>query len=109
MIGGVVVNVILAIVIFIGITWKWGEEYLPVQNLKYGIHADSLARSIGIQDGDKIVGINQKTIENFGTLESELMLNDAQSILVERNGATQELKIPEGFIKQLVKNRRTGG
>ncbi len=109
MIGGVVVNVILAIVIFIGITWKWGEEYLPVQNLKYGIHADSLARSIGIQDGDKIVGINQKTVENFGTLESELMLNDAQSIKVERNGATQELKIPEGFIKQLVKNRRTGG
>jgi regulator of sigma E protease len=109
MIGGVVVNVILAIIIFIGITWKWGEEYLPVKNLKYGIHADSLARSIGIQDGDKIVGINQKTIENFGTLESELMLNDAQNIQVERSGATIELKVPEGFIKQLVKNRRTGG
>lgn len=109
MIGGVVVNVILAIVIFIGITWKWGEEYLPVKNLKYGIHADSLAKSIGIQDGDRIVGINQKAIENFGTLESELMLNDAQNIQVERAGATIDVKIPEGFIKQLVKNRRTGG
>jgi len=67
MVGGVVVNILLAIVIFIGITWVWGEENLPVKNLKYGIYADSLAKSIGIRDGDNIVAIDGKTIENFGT------------------------------------------
>lgn len=109
MIGGVVVNVILAIIIFIGITWVWGEEYLPVKNLKYGVYADSLAKSIGVQDGDRITGINGKTLENFGTLESEMVLNDAQTIQVDRNGNTIELKVPDGFTKQLVKNRKLGG
>ena len=68
MIGGVLVNVVLAIVIFIGITWVWGEEYLPVKNLKNGIVADSLAKSIGIKDGDNVVGIDGKPLEAFGTL-----------------------------------------
>src|SRR6187549_425604 len=54
MVGGVTVNVILAIIIFIMITWVWGEEYLPPQNVKYGIGADSLATSMGLKDGDVI-------------------------------------------------------
>src|SRR6476620_3442912 len=58
MLGGVTVNVILAIIIFIGITWKWGEEYLPPQNAIYGLTADSLGRSMGLADGDVITKVN---------------------------------------------------
>src|SRR5678809_1427165 len=54
MLGGVTVNVILAIVIFIMITWVWGEEYLPPQNVTYGVYADSLGKSMGLKDGDVI-------------------------------------------------------
>src|SRR6476619_7889008 len=63
MLGGVTVNVILALIIFIMITWVWGEKYIPVHNLKYGIYADSLGRKIGVQDGDLIVGVAGKPIE----------------------------------------------
>src|SRR6187455_318402 len=70
MIGGVVVNVILAIVIFIGITWKWGEEYIPIQNMRYGVYADSLATKIGVKDGDKIIAVAGKPIERVGTVGS---------------------------------------
>jgi len=109
MIGGVVVNVLLAIVIFIGITWVWGEENLPVKNLKYGIYADSLAKSIGIQDGDNIVGIDGRTIDNFGTLESEIVLSEAKKLQVIRNGQPVELTIPDGFISKIIKNKKLGG
>eukprot|EP01136_Pigoraptor_vietnamica_P028466 Opistho-1_new@7482 len=78
MVGGVVVNVLLAIVIFIGITWVWGEENLPVKNLTYGVYADSLGHSLGIKDGDNIVAIDGKPIEYFGTLESEIVLSEAK-------------------------------
>lgn len=108
MIGGVVVNVILAIVIFIGITWVWGEEYLPVKNLKYGVHADSLAKSIGVQDGDLITGINGKPLENFSALESEIMFKEAATIEVQRNGTEVALKVPGDFAKKMVKNRKLG-
>ena len=109
MIGGVVVNVLLAIVIFIGITWVWGEENLPVKNLKYGVYADSLAKSIGIRDGDNIVGIDGRTIENFGTLESEIVLKEAKKIQVLRDSQTLELNIPDGFIKKIIKNKKLSG
>lgn len=109
MVGGVVVNIILAIVIFIGITWVYDEVNLPVKNLKYGVYTDSLARSIGLQDGDNVVAINGKPLENFRTLEAEMILNDAQTMQVERNGSTVNIDVPDGFLKQIGKRRGTGG
>lgn len=109
MIGGVIVNVLLAIVIFIGITWVWGEENLPVKNLKYGVYTDSLARSMGLKDGDNIVGIDGKPIEYFGMLESEIVLSEAKKLVVLREGQTIELPVPEGFINKIVKNKKFGG
>lgn len=53
MLGGVTVNILLAIVIFVGIMYTWGEKYIPAQNLKYGVYVDSLGKKIGMQDGDK--------------------------------------------------------
>src|SRR5881275_157783 len=47
MLGGVTVNVILALVIFICITWVWGDEYLPPKNVTYGLAVDSLGKSVG--------------------------------------------------------------
>jgi regulator of sigma E protease len=108
MTGGVIVNVLLAIVIFIGITWVWGEENLPVKNLKYGVYADSLAKSMGIHDGDNIVAIDGKTIENFGTLESEIVLKEAKTLEIIRDGKTMELNIPDGFMKKIIRNKKFG-
>ncbi len=109
MVGGVVVNVILAIVIFIGITWVWGEEQLPVKNLKYGVHVDSLAKTIGLQDGDNVVGIDGQPIVNFGTLESEMVLKEAKKLQVIRNGSQIDLGIPEHFSKTIVKQKKFAG
>ena len=109
MVGGVILNILLAIVIFIGITWVWGEESLPVKNLKYGIYADSLAKSMGIKDGDNIVGIDGRTIENFGTLESEIVLHEAKNLQVVRDGQSIVVPVPDGFMKKIIKNKKLGG
>jgi regulator of sigma E protease len=105
MTGGVIVNVLLAIVIFIGITWVWGEENLPVKNMKYGVYADSLAKTIGIRDGDNIIAVDGKTIENFGTLESDIVLKEAKKLQVLRDGQTIDLTVPDGFIKKIMKRQ----
>lgn len=109
MIGGVVVNILLAIVIFIGISWVWGDENLPVKNLKYGVYTDSLAKSIGIRDGDNIVAIDGKEIVNFGTLESEIVLKEVKQIQVLRDSQLVNLSVPEGFINKIIKNKKLGG
>ena len=87
MIGGVVVNVLLAMkVIFIGIAWAWGDEYVPVQNMKYGLYSDSLGRKIGVQDGDRIIAVAGKPIERVGTVGSEIIMSEAKEITVDRSG-----------------------
>ncbi len=108
MLGGVTVNVILALVIFIFITWVWGEKYIPIANLKYGVYADSLGKRIGVQDGDKIIAVGGKPIVKVGTVGSEIIMGEAKSITIDRNGEKVELQIPQGFIKELNANRLGG-
>ena len=105
MIGGVTVNLILGFFLFAMILWVWGEEYLPAKNAVYGVYVDSLGKSIGLHDGDKIVGINGKEIENFSRLSTDIILNEAKAINVERNGQNLDLAVPEGTISQLIKRK----
>ncbi len=105
MIGGVVVNVILAIVIFIGIMWVWGEEFIPPQKAIYGVHAAKLGKEIGLQDGDNIIAVAGKPLENIDAVEAEIVLNEAKSISIVREGKQMEIAIPDGFVRQLNKNK----
>ncbi len=106
MTGGVIVNVILAIVIFIGITSYWGEEYLPAKNLKYGVSTDSLAKSVGIRDGDNILSIDNKPVENFSTITSEIILKDAKTLQVQRGNENLTINLPSTLLKELVKENK---
>ncbi len=106
MIGGVLVNIALAIVIFIGITAYWGEEYLPAKNLKYGVAADSLAKSIGIKDGDNIVAIDNNPVENFGAITSEIILKDAKTLQIQRGADNLTINLPPSLLKELVKENK---
>src|SRR5882757_757699 len=108
MLGGVTVNVLLAFAIFIMVMWTWGDNYVPTANLKYGLYADSLGRKMGMQDGDNIIAVAGKPIIRQGTAGSEIIMNEAKSITVLRNGQHVELNVPAGIISQLSKNRLRG-
>ena len=108
MTGGVIVNVILAIILFIFITNKWGEEYLPAQNVKWGIHADSLGRKIGLQDGDKIVSVDNKPNDNFNAIAVDIILGKTKSIQVDRNGQRLNIPVPDSIGSALNANKAQG-
>jgi regulator of sigma E protease len=105
MIGGVTVNLVLGFFLFAMILWVWGDEYLPAKNVKYGVYVDSLGQKIGLQDGDKITGINGKELENFGALSTNIILNEAKTIEIDRNGQSMSLPVPEGTIRNLIKRK----
>lgn len=94
MIGGVIVNIILAIIIFIGIMWYWGEKSLPGKSVTYGIYADSLGKQMGIQDGDKIIKTGKKELTNIIALTREIILSEPKTVTVIRNNQVIELPIP---------------
>jgi regulator of sigma E protease len=109
MLGGVVVNFILALILFSMILFVWGEERLPIKNLKYGLGADSLATSIGIKDGDLIVGVNNKSLVYMNELTKDVMLSvERPNLMISRNGRDTVINMPKGFISKLTKNQLQG-
>ena len=101
MLGGVIVNVILAIVIFIGIAWFWGDDFLPAKNLSYGIHVTEVSKKMGLNDGDIIVSLDQKELKDFFELESKIVLEDAKTIQVKRGDSVLSLAIPTTVAAEL--------
>lgn len=105
MLGGVTVNILLAIAIYIGMLWAWGEKYLPVSEVKYGIVVDSVASQMGLRNGDKIVSIDRNPVEDFFKIPAIIILDNAKTIQVMRNGSPFEVKIPEGQLSKLLKSQ----
>jgi len=103
MVAGVFMNVLLAIVIYIGLLAKEGEQYLPTAEVnKYGISVDSLAYEFGLRDGDKILAVDGKYIENFSQIPMQIILEKAQTIEVERNGRDTTIVLPEDALSKLL-------
>jgi regulator of sigma E protease len=110
MLGGIIVNVIAGIIIFVLLTYKNGNTYLPASEAKYGIVAYDLAKQIGLKTGDKIVKINGKEYKDFSEIRSsEVFLNDNSSYTVDRNGEIITLDIPNDFIDKLADKKNAGG
>ncbi len=101
MLGGVLVNVILAIVIFIGIAWFWGDNFLPAKNLSYGIHPTEISKKMGLKDGDIIAGLDQKELKDFFELESKIVLDNAKTIQIKRGDSVLSLAIPTTIATEL--------
>ncbi|MCB9016441.1 MAG: RIP metalloprotease RseP [Lentimicrobiaceae bacterium] len=105
MLGGVSVNILLAIAIYVGMLWAWGEQYLPTSEVKYGIVADSVAQEMGLRNGDKILSVDNEKVEDFFKIPGRIILDNAKTIQVERNGAPYTVQIPEGFLAKLLKHQ----
>ena len=105
MIGGVCMNVILAILIYIGLIASYGESYVSTAEVnKYGITVDSIGYNIGLRDGDKILSVDGKYIEDFYQIPMALILEDVNYIDVERNGQNVKVELPESAVNQILKN-----
>ncbi|HAO03629.1 MAG: RIP metalloprotease RseP [Chitinophagaceae bacterium] len=106
MIGGVTVNIILAFLIYAMILMVWGEKKVPVSSLKYGItFNDSIFYSLGFKNGDRILNVDGKTIDDYNKILKKLLVVD-HKVLIERDGKEMELIMPQDLIGQLVEKRK---
>ncbi|MBN2274882.1 MAG: RIP metalloprotease RseP [Bacteroidales bacterium] len=104
MLGGVIVNLILGFVIYSMVLFTWGEKYLPNQNLNDGIWCvDSIAHEIGFENGDKIVSINDNSIERFNDIFKEILFSGQVKVI--RDNEEIEFQIPEDFITKIIDKR----
>jgi len=86
MLAGVFVNFVLAMFIYAMVAFSWGSQYLPTENIKYGIAVDSLGEKIGLRNGDMIKLVNGEKCEDYNKVLMTLLLNDPKTLTVNRQG-----------------------
>jgi regulator of sigma E protease len=103
MLGGVTVNFLLAIVLFIIMLAVWGTNYTTKDSAKYGYGVSKTLENYGLQQGDKIISINGEAVEDLTIdINKYLMFRDVATITVEHpDGAVETVKLPENIGSQL--------
>ncbi len=104
MLGGVTVNFILAVIIYIGMAYSYGDQYIPMDSLRDGIWVTekNIGDELGVQTGDQIVAIDGEEVENFDSLLGEII--NGNTITIVRDGNTIEKEIPVDFIATLLED-----
>ncbi|MBC8321285.1 MAG: RIP metalloprotease RseP [Bacteroidetes bacterium] len=106
MLGGVIMNVVLAFIIYIGMLTFWGDEYLSTNEVnKYGIRPDSLAMEMGFMHGDKIISLDGLYIDDFSKIPMNLVLNEVSSVEIIRDDVPTIVTLPEGSLNKLINHR----
>ena len=108
MVGGVTVNLILGMVIYIGILWVWGKEYIPLAEAKYGLHPSEVMMAQGFEEGDRITKLNgsePRSVEDLNMdLTKAILAKGTATFGVLRDGKPTEIVLSAGMADSLTKN-----
>jgi regulator of sigma E protease len=103
MLGGITVNVMTGIIVFIGLAYFLGESYLPISEVnKHGIHVGKLAEEIGLKEGDKLIAINGRPLERYEDARNpSFFLEQGSYYTVLRDGKEMIIPIPPDLMDKL--------
>ncbi len=101
MLAGVIVNVLLAIAIYIGLAYTYGEQLVPMESVKGGLEILHPAlKETGLKTGDKILKINNEPVKYANTVDAKIIT--AKTVEIERKGDIKTINFPVNFIEKLV-------
>ncbi len=102
MLGGVIMNILTAFVIYAFILMIWGESKTPIASVKNGIWVtDSVMIKLGFQSGDKVIAVNGDSIKYFEDIQSKVLIG-GKEVVIERNGETKKLELPVDLIDKII-------
>ncbi|MDT0538969.1 RIP metalloprotease RseP [Croceitalea sp. P059] len=104
MLGGVTVNFVLAVIIYIGMAYQYGDKYVPMDSLKDGVWVmeEVIGNKAGIQTGDKIIAVDGQKLKSFSSVYLELV--NGNTLTIERDGQRIEKEMPVDFIETLLED-----
>ena len=106
MIAGVVMNILLAMVIYSGIRYVYGESYMANEDVKWGYVFNESAERMGFRDGDKFVSVDGEIVDDINEVRSKLLLTkEDRHIVVDRAGEQVAFTIPFEQMLEMRRNR----
>lgn len=102
MLGGIVLNVITGIIIFVLLTYKNGDQFISKDEInKHGIVALDLGKEIGLETGDKIININgEDWIKDTDLFNPNVFFEEESFYTIERNGNIIKVSFPDDFLNK---------
>ena len=93
MVGGVLVNFLLALFIYSMILFHWGDTYIPVKDMTMGMKFNSEAKALGFQDGDILIGTEKGEFKDFSA-DLYRDISEAKRVDLIRDGKPMSLTLP---------------
>jgi regulator of sigma E protease len=108
MLGGVIMNVLVAFIIYALVLYKWGETKIPMESLKYGLGVQNKELlDLGLKSGDKILAVNGKPVQYFNELAERLLIGTSDRVVdLERDGKKTSITIPINFLNKVIENKK---
>jgi len=104
MLGGVIVNFILAFIIYIGMAFAYGDLYINNSEIKDGVAVTNIGEELGLKTGDKIIAVDGEKIAHFDDIPGKILFS--KSVLVNRNGVVQTVNFPVDLIDKVLKGEK---
>ncbi|MBR6981520.1 MAG: RIP metalloprotease RseP [Prevotella sp.] len=92
-VGGVLVNFLLALFIYSMVLFTWGESYIETKNMTQGMQFNDDAKALGFKDGDILLGTDTKTFKEFG-IDLYRNLSEAKRVDLMRDGKKMSVDLP---------------
>ena len=103
MVGGVMMNFLLALFIYSMILFKWGDQYVSLQDMTHGMEFNERAEEIGFRDGDILLSADEKPLERFN-VDMLRDITEARVVKVNRGGQEVEVFMPEVSLLDIAKD-----
>lgn len=105
MIGGVVVNLIVGVVIYMFVVFAWGEDQIHTKDLTSGLYIHPYLEKYDLHSGDNILAINGKEVTHINDINNGIFLRDEYELKVQRpDGKIEQIKLPDGVEYDLFSN-----
>ena len=102
MVGGVLMNVVLAFAIYIGMSYTWGDTYFASSDIRYGYVYNDLGHEIGFRDGDRVLSVEGEVIEDALQIFPAIVINQARHVDVQRGDSVVRITIGEEYLPRLL-------
>jgi len=103
MLGGIIVNVIVGIIIFWMVAFKYGDTFIVNDKLTNGVNPGIIGKQIGLQTGDRILAVNGQKLMYFDELLSSKVLFGGSKLTISREGKAMDLRVPETVLDSVSK------
>ena len=100
MLGGVTVNFIMAIIIYIALAYSYGSSSISLGSIKDGfVITNPILTEAGFRTGDKIITVDGQTLETYSDLRKSII--GSTNYQIERDGNILEIQLPVDFLGKL--------